>query len=72
MAKIKINLSGGELTIDFSDTDDLEAQIQKIDFAKIDALLETKEQYLSDVKKPDEAEVQNIPKNVKDLGTINL
>lgn len=71
MATIKINLSSGELSIEFTDTKDLEEHLEKIDLTKIDTLLNNKKQDLSSLNITKEEDGQT-PKNVKDLGTINL
>lgn len=73
MAKVKINLSVGEITIEFTDMNDLEEQLKKIDFPKIDLLLNAK-------KKEDTVHVENsrnitipdVDNIIKELGTVNL
>lgn len=72
MAKIKISLSGGEITIEFTDTKDLEEQLQKIDLAKIDALLDVKKQNSPNGADLKETDGKTDSKSVKELGTINL
>lgn len=72
MAKIKINVSQGEITLDFVDTDDLEQQLEKIDLGKIDALIETKTKKSSDLKTSNETWEDNAPQNVEDVGMVNL
>ncbi|GEM_PF-1857702 len=72
MAKIKINIDGGELTIEFSDTKDLEDQLAKIDLVKIDTLLDGKKRNLTNIENSETLDSQDTSKTVKDLGTINL
>ncbi|MGI0047201.1 MAG: hypothetical protein ACREBB_08445 [Nitrosotalea sp.] len=71
MAKIKINLSGGELTIEFTNTKDLEDQLEKIDFLRIDSLLNTKNQKNAPVVE-NEKMVDKDVNAVKELGSINI
>lgn|SRR5574337_877518 len=73
MARIKISLSGGELTIEFTDTKDLEDQLEKINFTRIDTLINTKKQEnLPASNKPKTTDGHGISNEVKELGTINL
>ena len=72
MAKIKINLAGGELTIEFSDTKDLEDQIAKIDLVKIDTLFEEKKRNSKNIENSKKLDSPDTSKTVKDLGAINL
>ena len=70
MFKIKLNLSCGELIIEFADTEDLKNQLGKIDFAKIESLFNAKD---SDEKTQTSAKVSSDDaQTVKDLGTVNL
>ena len=71
MFKIKINMSIGELMIEFTDIADLENQLKNIDFSEIESLLERKSNghtYTKEFRKTtnDDAGI------VKKLGTINL
>ena len=74
MAKIKINLSGGDITVEFSDTKDLEEQLEKLDLAKIDALLNAKKvDAVSQIEKLKKKEdTSDVSKSLIDLGNINL
>ncbi len=72
MAKIKINLDGAELTIEFSDTKDLEDQLEKIDLSKINTLLDGKKQNSCGAANAKEISSQNIPLTAKVLGAVNL
>ncbi|NHI03180.1 hypothetical protein DYY67_0301 [Candidatus Nitrosotalea sp. TS] len=73
MAKVKINLSCGEIVIEFTDMNDLEEQLKKMDFPKIDLLLNAKKNedtiHAENSKNTTIPDVDNI---VKELGTINL
>ncbi|MDE1826466.1 MAG: hypothetical protein KGH83_02610 [Thaumarchaeota archaeon] len=73
MAKVKINLSCGEITIEFTDMNDLEEQLKKMDFTKIDSLLNAKKKedtiHAENSKNTTIPDVDNI---VKELGTVNL
>ncbi|MGI0065859.1 MAG: hypothetical protein ACREA5_06635 [Nitrosotalea sp.] len=71
MAKIRINMSIGELMIEFSDTSDLENQLKNIDLSKIESLLTRKNWNHTHTSEsiqitPREAQI------VEDLGTVNL
>ncbi len=71
MAKIKINLSCGEITIEFTDTKDLEDQIEKIDFVRIDSLLNTRNQ--KNTRAVENGKMSDKDSHiVKELGSINL
>jgi hypothetical protein len=73
MAKLKINLSDGEVTIEFADMNDLEDQLKKIDLLKIDSLLNSKKQEVtSNTENPRKAIPPDMDDIVKELGTINL
>ena len=72
MAKIKISLAGSEITLEFSDTEDLKEQLEKIDFKRIEELLGGKRQSVPGTVKPDEACHERTPENVKELGTVDL
>lgn len=72
MAKIKINLSGGEITIDFTDMKDFENQLEKIDLARIDNLLKTKCDTMQRVENSEKKDIQTDSKSIVDLGIINL
>lgn len=74
MAKIKINLSGGEITIEFSDMKDFEEQLEKIDFGRIDTLLNGKKvDAVSEIEKLERKnDTQDASKRLIDLGNINL
>jgi hypothetical protein len=72
MAKIKINMSVGELMIEFTDIEDLKSQLKNIDLSriesmftrKIDSHIHTKE--FSRQTTPSETQI------VEDLGTVSL
>jgi hypothetical protein len=69
MATIRINLSSGELVIEFTDNADLERQLKNIDISKIELLLDRKiHTQKSESEKTNETESQT----VNDLGIINL
>lgn len=72
MAKIKINLASGEITIEFTNTNDLEDQLQNIDLVKIEAMLERKKQNSIEPKELDKHDSMSTPKNAMELCTINL
>jgi len=72
MVKIKINLSGGELEIEFTDTKDLEEQLEKIDLVKIDTLLNLKKQNILSHEENSKVRNHDIPKSINELGNINL
>lgn len=70
MAKIRIYIQGGEITIDFTDTKDLENQMAKIDVLKIDSLIK-------EINKNDTPVAKNELSDrerdiVNELGTVNL
>lgn len=70
MAKIRIDIRGGEITIDFTDTKDLENQLEKIDILKIDSLLKGKNKEDTHVVKNELSEREiDI---VNGLGSVNL
>ncbi len=71
MAKIKINMSVGEIMIEFTNTEDLENQLKNIDLSKIESMLTRKIDGHMHTKEsrqttPNEAQI------VEDLGTVNL
>lgn len=69
MAKIKINLSIGEIIIEFTDTADLERQLKDLDFSQIESMLERKANGLAGIPRnasPADSKV------VEELGTVNL
>lgn len=71
MAKIKINMSVGEIMIEFTDTEDLENQLKNIDLSKIESMLTRKIDGHLHTKEsrpatPSETQI------AEDLGTINL
>ncbi|MDE1811873.1 MAG: hypothetical protein KGH86_05205 [Thaumarchaeota archaeon] len=70
MAKIKINMSVGEIMIEFTDTEDLENQLKNIDLSKIESMLTRKIDGHIHTKesRPATSETQI----AEDLGTINL
>lgn len=69
MARIKIDLSIGELIIEFANTADLENQLKNIDISKIESLFE-KINREPEVAKPRINPVNE--KAVEELGTVNL
>lgn len=73
MAKVKINLSHGEITIEFTDMKDLEDQLKKMDLPRIDSLLNAKKQEItSDTENSRKVTASNVDDTVKELGTINI
>jgi hypothetical protein len=70
MVKIMINMSIGELMIEFTDTADLENQLKNIDFSEIKSLLERKSTGHTDTK--ESRRTANEDRIVEELGTINL
>lgn len=72
MAKIKIDLSGGELTIEFTDTKDLEDQLEKIDFLRIDSLLNSKNQKNVPAVDNEKTTMAKDAYDVNELGSINI
>jgi hypothetical protein len=73
MAKVKINLSGVEITIEFVDMNDLENQLKKIDLLRIDSLLNSKKQEItSDTENSRKVTSPDVDDIVKELGTVNL
>lgn len=71
MVMIKIRMAAGEMVIDFSDTKDLEDQIAKIDFEKIEKVIDSKVRS-TEATKPQKASLPDIPVEGRDLGVINL
>ena len=71
MVKIKINMSIGELMIEFADTADLENQLKNIDLSEIESVLERKCRNQLDTKESRKA-TPNESKIVEELGTVNL
>lgn len=72
MAKIRIGLASGELTIEFADMKDLEDQLQRMDFVKIDYLLERKKRDMPHTAESDKFDIQNMPKIANDPAIISL
>ncbi|MFZ1077633.1 MAG: hypothetical protein WAN47_09435 [Nitrosotalea sp.] len=73
MAKVKINLSCGEITIEFTDMKDLEDQLKKMDLLRIDSLLNVKKQEVtSDAENPRKVTAPDVDNIAKELGTVNL
>ena len=73
MAKIKITLSGGEITIEFTDMKDFENQLEKIDFARIDNLLNAKKyDKMQQVENSEKKDIHADSKNITDVGVINI
>lgn len=73
MAKLKINLSGGEVTIEFVDMNDLEDQLKKIDLTRMDSLINSKKQEVTaDTQNPRKTALSDVDNIVKELGTINI
>jgi len=70
MAKIRIDILGGEITIDFADMNDLESQLEKIDISRIDSLLKEKSEKDSPIAKNDLLDRET--DIVRELGSINL
>jgi hypothetical protein len=71
MAKVKINLSMGEVTIKFVDMSDLEDQLKKIDLLRIDSLLNSKKQEItSDTENSRKVTPPDVDDIVKELGTV--
>ena len=71
MAKIRIDLPYGELTIEFTDTKDFENQLERIDLEELHSLLEEKKQLVQDAKRSI-SNTEQAGSKVEDLGTINL
>ncbi len=71
MAKIKINMSIGELMIEFTDTSDLENQLKNIDLSEIESLLSRKIHCHPHTKESIHATPREI-QIVEELGTVNL
>ncbi|HJU14528.1 MAG TPA: hypothetical protein VJ792_08760 [Candidatus Nitrosotalea sp.] len=72
MARMKINVAGGELTLEFADTKDLEEQLKKIDLLKIEMMLGDKKEGVSFENRAKTAPLAEIPRGAEDLGTVNL
>ncbi|SMH71635.1 hypothetical protein [Candidatus Nitrosotalea okcheonensis] len=70
MVKIKINMSIGELMIEFTDTSDLENQLKNIDLVKIESLLATKIHCHPHTKEFTQATPMDT--QIIELGTVNL
>jgi len=71
MVKIRINMSIGELMIEFTDTADLENQLKNIDLSEIESLLERKSNGHADIEESRKV-ASNDTRIVEELGTINL
>ncbi|MGI0007242.1 MAG: hypothetical protein ACREAR_04515 [Nitrosotalea sp.] len=71
MAKIKINMSVGEIMIEFTDTTDLENQLKNIDLSRIESMLTRKSDGHTHTKESIQA-IPNETQIVEDLGTVNL
>ena len=71
MARIRINLSGSEITLDFADTKDLEEQMARIDLARIDLLLGKMKQHLPREAGSSGTAVADMPVAME-VGTVNL
>lgn len=71
MARIKISLSGAEITLDFKDTKDLEEQLGRIDLARIDLLLGGMMQHLPSGTGSSPPSISDLPQ-AKEVGTVNL
>ena len=73
MAQVKINISCGEITIEFTDMNDLENQLKKMDLPRIDSLLNAKKQQVTpDTENSRKVIPSNVDDIVKELGTVNL
>ncbi|HJT10558.1 MAG TPA: hypothetical protein VJ771_07235 [Candidatus Nitrosotalea sp.] len=73
MAQIKINLSGSEITIEFTDMKDFESQLEKIDLARIDNLLKAKKcDTIQHVENSEKKDTHADSKSIADLGIINI
>lgn len=72
MAVMKINVAGGEITLQFADTQDLEEQLKRLDLWKIEMMLGDKKQSAPIENKPKTDALSEIPKGAEDLGTVNL
>ena len=71
MATIKIKLTIGELSIEFTDIADLEKQLKSIDLSKIESIIGKKSNNrLNDPESTKIGRVEN--QTVNELGTINL
>lgn len=71
MAKIKINMSVGEIVIEFTDTEDLENQLKNIDLSRIESMLTRKIDSHIHTKESRQA-TSSEAQIVEDLGTVNL
>jgi hypothetical protein len=71
MATIRINMTMSEIMIEFTDTKDLERQLENIDFVKIESLLEKKIHAQPSKHEPERTN-QIESQIVNDLGTVNL
>ncbi|MGI0102078.1 MAG: hypothetical protein ACREA7_05720 [Nitrosotalea sp.] len=72
MAKVKINLTYGEVTIEFTDMNDLDDQLKKIDLHRIDALLNAKRLETTDIENSRKVAPPDTGNITKEFGTINL
>ncbi len=71
MARIRMNLSGAEISLDFKDTKDLEDQLSRIDLGRIDMLLGTVRQHLTSEPSPRGPAIADLPE-AREVGTVNL
>jgi len=67
-----LKLSNGELTIKFSNIQDLENQLKNLDLQRIDYLLDSQTKFNSSDAKQTKETKSIVGDNVKELGTINL
>ena len=70
MVKMKINMSIGELMLEFTDTADLENQLKNIDLSEIESLLERKS--MGHLGAKESKSISSETKIVEELGTVNL
>jgi hypothetical protein len=71
MVRMKINMSIGELMLEFTDTADLENQLKNIDLSEIESLLERKSMGHLGAKESTKS-ISSETRIVEELGTINL
>lgn len=69
---MKINVAGGEITLQFADTRDLEEQLKKLDLWKIEMLLGERKQSSPGEDRPKADALSELPRSTEDLGTVNL
>ena len=71
MASVRINMTVGELVIEFTDTDDLERQLKNIDLSRIEFLLDKKIHPRSDIH--ESGKINHVESQaVNELGAVNL